>query len=205
MARVIPINAPDAVARAADVLHDRGLVVLPTDTVYGLAALIDESAIAHIFLAKQRAPERAVPVLLSDVDAVWRVASEFGPEARRLADAFWPGPLTLVVPKRTHLPRNLSLVPTIGVRVPAHAGTRAVIAAAGGALAVTSANRSDDPPACTIEAARDALGDAVALYLDGGRCLGGIPSTVVAIDDGHLKVIREGPIAERTLKAALRG
>ncbi len=204
MARMIPINAPDAVGRAGDVLRTGGLVVLPTDTVYGLASAIDEAAIAHVFLAKQRAPERAVPVLLSSVDAVELVAGSFGPEARRLAAAFWPGPLTIVVPKRYHLPRNLSMLPTVGLRVPDHTATRAVIAAAGGALAVTSANRSDEPAACTIQAAKDMLGDSVALYLDGGPCQGGIPSTVVAIDDGHLRIIREGPIAERVLKAALR-
>jgi L-threonylcarbamoyladenylate synthase len=90
------------------------------------------------------------------------------------------------------------------VRVPAHDGARAVIAAAGGALAVTSANRSDDPPALDVRAAVAQLGGAVALYLDGGASPGGVPSTVVTFEGDDLRVLRAGPIRERDLRAALR-
>jgi len=187
-----------------EVLRGGGLIVLPTDTVYGVGCMLDDAAIARLFAAKQRPPDRAVPVLLADADAVMRVASVFPEAAQRLAAAFWPGPLTLALPKRDDLPANLTDLPTVGVRVPAHDGARAVLAAAGGALAVTSANRSDAPPALDVRAAVAQLGSAVALYLDGGASPGGVPSTIVSFDGDDLRVLRAGPITERDLRAALR-
>lgn len=202
-ARVLPIESPAAIAEAAAALRAGALVVLPTDTVYGLAAAITGDAINRIFAAKQRPPERAVPVLLADVSAAHLVTGEFPDAARRLAAAFWPGPLTIAVPRRADLPPNLTQLPTVGVRVPDHAGARALIAAAGGALAVTSANRSDEPPACTLQEAIAALGNRVTLYLDGGPCPGGVPSTVITLDGGEPRVLRPGPISEAALRAAL--
>jgi L-threonylcarbamoyladenylate synthase len=184
-------------------LQEGGLVVLPTDTVYGVASRIEVTAIDRLFAAKKRPPDRAIPVLLSDIDAVDLVAREFPEPARRLAAIFWPGPLTLALPKRDGLPSNLSAIPTVGVRVPDLDQTRAIISAAGGALAVSSANRSDQPPACTIQAAIRYLSDTVALYLDGGTCVGGVPSTVVSFDGDNLRVVRAGPISEDALRAAL--
>lgn len=201
---ILAADDPRAPALAQAVLARGALIVLPTDTVYGIAAAIEAAAIARIFAAKQRPPERAVPVLLADAEHAPLVALDLPEPARRLAAAFWPGPLTIALPRRSDLPENLTALPTVGVRVPDHAAARAVIAAAGGALAVTSANRSDQPPACTIEQALAAFGDAVALYLDGGPCPGGVPSTVVAFAaDGSLEVLREGPIAAARLRAAL--
>lgn len=201
MSNVIPMDYPGAAKMAADVLRRGGLVVLPTDTVYGVAARLDAKAIARIFEAKQRPPEKAVPVLLSEMDRVLLVAADFPAQARQLAEAFWPGPLTLALPKRDDLPPNLTTLPTVGVRVPDHAAAQAVIAAAGGALAVTSANRADEPPACTIHDAIDSLADSVALYLDGGPCPGGVPSTVITFEAGLLRVLRAGPISETALLA----
>ncbi len=204
MARIVSIDYPEAETLACEVLQRGDLVVLPTDTVYGIGAQIDEAAIARVFNAKRRPQERAIPVLLADADAVPRVASTFPEAARRLAETFWPGPLTIVLPKRDDLPKNLSTLPTVGVRVPAHPRTCAIIAAAGGALAVTSANRSERPAACTIREAIAYFRDEVALYLDGGRCAGGVPSTVVALDaGGAITVLREGPLSAGDLRAAL--
>jgi L-threonylcarbamoyladenylate synthase len=197
------VNFPDAARIAAEALRAGALIVLPTDTVYGIASALEAAAISRIFDAKQRPPERAVPVLLADVDAVMLVAREFPDPARRLAEAFWPGPLTLVLPKRDDLPANLSYLPTVGVRVPDHAGTRSIIAAAGGALAVTSANRSDQPPACSTQEAVRYLADAVAIYLDGGPSPGGVASTVVAFEGDELRILREGPLGEVALRAVL--
>lgn len=203
MARIVAVDFAEAPQMAARALQQGGLVVLPTDTVYGVAAVIEQDAISRLFAAKKRPPDRAVPVLLSDLDAVTLVARDFPEPARRLAAAFWPGPLTLALPKRDGLPANLSTVETVGVRVPGLAKTRAIIAAAGGALAVSSANRSDQPPACTIQAAIRYLSDAVALYLDGGTCVGGVPSTVVTFEGDDLHVVRTGPISEAALRAVL--
>ncbi|MBI5960186.1 MAG: threonylcarbamoyl-AMP synthase [Chloroflexi bacterium] len=203
MSRILSAEFPEAAQMAADVLWRAELVVLPTDTVYGVGSIIDEAAIDRLFAAKKRSPERAIPVLLSGEHAVGQVASDFPEPARRLAAAFWPGPLTLALPKRDDLPKNLSGLTTVGVRVPGLDHTRAIIAAAGGALAVSSANRSDQPPACTIQAAIRYLSDTVALYLDGGTCVGGVPSTVVSFENGELVIVRPGPISEAALRAAL--
>ncbi|NWG76065.1 MAG: threonylcarbamoyl-AMP synthase [Rubrivivax sp.] len=197
------MNYSEVPQMAAEVLRAGELIVLPTDTVYGVASLLEEEAIGRIYAAKKRPPDRAIPVLLADQSEVLQVASEFPEAARRLAEAFWPGPLTMALPKRDDLPPNLSTLPTVGVRVPGYAPSRAIIAAAGGALAVTSANRSDQPPACTIQACIRYLSDSVALYLDGGTCPGGVASTVVAFDDGRLRIVRKGPISEAALREAL--
>jgi len=203
MPRIMLADHPDAVKFAAMALALDDLVVLPTDTVYGVAADINEVAIARLIAAKRRAPERAIPVLLADLDAVSLVAAEFPETARRLAEHFWPGPLTMALPKRPDLPANLSVVPTVGVRVPGLDTARAIIASAGGALAVSSANRSDQPPACTVQSAVRYLSDSVALYLDGGTCIGGVPSTVITFEEGDLRVVRGGPITEAMLREAL--
>lgn len=200
----LPVDHPDAPHRAAEILAGGGLVVLPTDTVYGVAAdLWNEAAVAALYAAKGRPPDKAIPVLLAGVEHVSQVAADFPDDARLLADAFWPGPLTVAVPKRPDLPAIVSAYPTVGVRVPGHDGTRAVIRAAGGALAVTSANRSSAPDSLTAEEAAEALGEAVALVLDGGRCPGGRPSTVVDLTGGALRVVREGPLSEADLRRAL--
>jgi L-threonylcarbamoyladenylate synthase len=203
VAHIIPITYPGAAQMAAEVLERGDLIVLPTDTVYGVGSRLDAAAIDRIFAAKQRPPDRAVPVLLADVDTVCLVARVFPDAARRLAEAFWPGPLTLALPKRDDLPPNLSHLPTVGVRVPDHDGARGIIAAAGGALAVTSANRFDQPPALTIQDAIRVLSDVVTLYLDGGPSPGGTPSTVVTFEGEDMQVVRAGPISEEELHAVL--
>jgi tRNA threonylcarbamoyl adenosine modification protein (Sua5/YciO/YrdC/YwlC family) len=180
------------------------LVVLPTDTVYGVAAdLWNEEAVEALYAAKGRVREKAIPILLAGVEDALQVAVNFPDAARRLADAFWPGPLTLAVPKRPDVLHVVSAYPTIGLRVPDHDGARAVIRAAGGALAVTSANRSDAPNSLTAQEAADALGEAVSLVLDGGRCPGGQPSTVVDLSGDALRVVRQGPLSEADLRKAL--
>ncbi len=203
MPRILLADHPEAARFAAMALAIDDLIVLPTDTVYGVAAAITDVAIARMFAAKRRPAERAIPVLLADLDAVSFVAADFPDVARRLAERFWPGPLTMALPKRPDLPHNLSTLSTVGVRVPGLAVARAILAAAGGALAVSSANRSDQPPACTIQSAVRYLSDAVALYLDGGTCVGGVPSTVITFEDGDLHVVRQGPISEEMLRAVL--
>ncbi len=192
---ILSITHPDATARAARALQAGQLVVLPTDTVYGIAAHpARPEAIIALYAAKKRPPLKALPVLLDSIKAVEQIAQPLTPTAYRLATAFWPGPLTLVVPKRDDLSPLITTLTTVGVRVPNHNATRAIIEAAGGALAVTSANLSDAPDAVTVDAAAAQLGDAVALYLDGGACPGGQPSTVVQIKRNMLKILRQGPI-----------
>ncbi len=200
---VYPIASSEARRRAGKILRAGKLVVLPTDTVYGVAAHPRcPEAIVALYAAKNRPQQKAIPILLSDARRAEAVAQPLLPAARKLAAALWPGPLTLVVPKRDDLSPLVSTLTTVGLRVPDHDAARAVIAEAGGALAVTSANLSGKENAVTVEAAIAQLGDAVALYLDGGTCAGGVPSTVVRVDSsGAVEILREGPISEDTLRA----
>ena len=202
----MPIDDPQAVPRAAAVIEAGGLVILPTDTVYGVAAdLWQPDAVQALYDAKRRPPDRAIPILLADPEHIETVAQSVPDAARRLADAFWPGPLTIVVPKRPNVPQIVSSLPTIGVRIPPHAGTRGVIRARGGAPAVARANPSAEPPALTAQEAAAALGDDIALVLDGGPCPGGTPSTVVDVSGGDLRILRAGPLGEAALRRALEG
>ena len=204
MSNVIPLDYPDAVAMATAALEADELVVVPTDTVYGVVSAIRSTAIARIYAVKSRPVDRPIPVLLAYPEAAEQVVSDFPAWARQLAEAFWPGPLTLVLPRHADLPENLSPWPTVGVRMPDHNEVREVIAAAGGAIASTSANLSSQPPACTVHTAIDYLADAIALYLDGGPCPGSVPSTVVAMEQDELQVLRKGPIGASVLREVLQ-
>jgi L-threonylcarbamoyladenylate synthase len=201
----LSIDDPLAPAHTAEVIRTGGLVILPTDTVYGVAAdLWQPQAVAALYAAKRRPPERAIPVLLADIDDITQVASEVPEMALRLAEVFWPGPLTIAVPKLASVPEIVSALPTVGVRIPNHEGTRAVIRACGGALAVTSANLSGMANPLTAQEAFAALGDTIQLVLDGGPCPGGIPSTVVDASGEKLRIVRFGPLDEATLQKALQ-
>lgn len=203
--RLISASEPQAIDHAAALLRDAGLVAFPTDTVYGLAAAIDEPrAIRRLFETKGRPEEKAVPVLLADLSALNQVASDVSPEMARLAEVFWPGPLTLVVPKLDWLPAELSALATIGVRVPDHPLALALLRATG-PLAVTSANRSAGPDCLTAQAVMEQLEGKIELVVDGGRVPGGKPSTVVSLEAGELIVLRQGPVSQAALQAALSG
>ncbi len=204
--QIISITVPDAIPRAAATLARGELVVVPTDTVYGVVCSpFDAATIERIFAAKQRPPDKAIPVLLADVEDVLRLASHISPSAQKLAACFWPGPLTMVLPKRDGLPPNLSVYPTIGLRVPDHDGCRAFIRTAGGAIAATSANRSGAANPTTVEEAAAQLGETVAMYLNGGKTAGDTPSTVVSLEGDMLTVLRQGPVTQAMLDRVLAG
>lgn len=200
----LTIGHPNAPARAAEVIRAGGLVILPTDTVYGVACdLWQADAVAALYAAKHRPPEKAIPILVSDFEVIELVACEVPVMARRLADAFWPGPLTIAIPKRAEVPEIVSAYPTVGLRIPDHAAARTMIRACGGALAVTSANRSGGDNSLSAEEAAAALPD-VDLVLDGGTCPGGQPSTVVDLSEGSIRILRVGPITEDSIRAVLQ-
>ena len=191
---------PTAIPAAADLLR-RGLpVVLPTDTVYGVGVLpYDAAAVDRLYAVKGRPAEKGIPILLGDVADVAHVAGIIPPAAAALMAHFWPGPLTLIVPRRPELPANLSPDDTIAVRVPDHALARALIRAAGGAVAATSANVSGQPPARAADEALLALGGRVAAVLDDGPSPGGVASTVVDCTVDPPVVRRVGPLAAADL------
>lgn len=203
----IAATGDDAIALAAEALRAGKVIALPTDTVYGLAASLDyPEAIAAIYRIKGRPESKPLPVLLADPAALDRVAVLDGADARLLALAsrFWPGPLTVALPAAPHLPAGtLAEDGTTGVRVPDHPVTRAILAAAGGAAAVTSANRSGHPPARSgaVVIAEIGAHPDLALVLDAGETPGGTPSTVVTVTDGDLRIVREGALSAEELRA----
>lgn len=189
--------------RAVAILREGGLVAFPTETVYGLGAdASDPEAVARIFAAKGRPPGRAISLLLGRVrnPAAW---AHWTDGAERLATAFWPGPLTLVLPRTSRVPDIVTGgLDTVGLRVPDHPVALDLLDAFGGALATPSANRSGSLSPTTAQHVRDDLGDAVPLVLDGGRCTLGVESTVLSLV-GEPRVFRAGALGVEALEAVL--
>lgn len=201
--QTISAGDPQALDLALQALQAGELVAFPTDTVYGLAAALDHpDAIEALYAAKGRDSAKAIAVLLGDPAQLPQVAAEMGPIAGRLAARFWPGALTLVVPRHPDLPANLSPLPTIGVRMPDHPLALSLLRRAG-PLAVTSANRSGEADARTAGQVFDQLAGRLALILDGGETPGGRPSTVVDCTGSGLVLLRPGPISYEALQSAL--
>jgi L-threonylcarbamoyladenylate synthase len=198
---VTPDNREEAIAEAARVLRRGGIVAFPTDTVYGLGALaFRERAVSRLYEAKGRPQRLAIPVLISRISDLKRVARQIPPAAWRLAGAFWPGGLSLVLLKRAIIPNIVTANgPSVAVRIPNHSLAIRIIEAAGAPLAVTSANVSGQPSAITADEVMAALGDKVDLLLDGGACPGGVASTVVDMTQFPPRILRQGPIEERDL------
>lgn len=190
----------DGVAEAAALIRSGALVAFPTDTVYGVGAdPFSPSAIARLYQAKNRDSDKGIPVLLADISYLYLVVDEVPQAARALMAAFWPGPLTLILPKKAGLPENLSREDTIAVRIPDNPIARRFIDKAGGAIAATSANRSGDTPACTAREALAALGEYIAAVLDGGPVEYSQASTILDCTIMPPKIIRPGPISAEAL------
>src|ERR671938_1254507 len=166
---IIPIDDPAAPAAAARAIAAGGVIAFPTDTVYGVGVdLWQPTAVARLYALKGRPQEKALPVLLADAAEWTRVACDAPEAALRLMRAFWPGALTIVLPRRPDVPDALApLAATSALRVPAHEPLRRVLARTG-PLATSSANRSGEPPASDAATVRAALGAGLALLLDGG-------------------------------------
>ncbi|MEO8470170.1 MAG: L-threonylcarbamoyladenylate synthase [Chloroflexota bacterium] len=202
--RVLPDDAFGR-SEAIAVLTAGGIVAIPTDTVYGIAvSLATPDGIERLFHVKQRPPEKGIALLLGTADQAETVGIA-GPDSRRLADAFWPGPLTLVLPRTPNadLPAVLTDgVPTVGVRLPNHPCPRA-LALALGPLPTTSANLSGAPDSIDVDMVIEQLGNRIDLVLDGGRTAGAVPSTVVDCTGASPRVLREGVLGTDRILAAL--
>ncbi len=185
-------------------LKEGGLVAFPTDTVYGLGAMIRNSrSIEALYHTKERDKGKAIPVLLGDHSELESVAVKISATARRLAERFWPGPLTLVILRHPVLPEILSADPTIGVRMPDHPVALGLLRRTG-PLAVTSANLSGHSSASTAQEVKQQLNGRIQLIIDGGRTPGGSPSTVVDCTGPKLTILRHGPLSLQELETALR-
>jgi L-threonylcarbamoyladenylate synthase len=182
-------------------------VVFPTDTVYGVGAIpYEETAIERLYAAKGRPAAKGIPILLADMADLARVAHSVAPLALTLIERFWPGPLTLIVPRRAELPDVISPNDTIAVRIPAHELARELIRQAGGAVATTSANLSGQEAARSGVAAFAALRGRVAAVLDDGPSPGDRASTIIDCTGTRPVLVREGPlsIADLGLDEAIR-
>jgi len=202
-----PVDAAtqERVRAAAEVLRRGGMIAYPTETFYGLGALArDPAAVERLARAKGRPDDKPLPLLAADRAQVEEVAVLAG-AAARLADAFWPGPLTLVLPARPGLPAAVTAgTGTVGIRVPGSEVARALALAAGGALVSTSANAAGEPPPARAGDLSPALAARLDGVLDGGPTPGGLPSTVVALEGEGIRLVREGAVPFGAVRAALR-
>jgi L-threonylcarbamoyladenylate synthase len=208
MGRKLVVVEPDAdgLAMAADALRSGRLVAFPTDTFFALGAnALDAAAVSQLFTVKGRAEANPVPVLLAAASDVGIVASEFPDGAKRLADRFWPGALTIVLPARANVPGPVTAgTGTVGVRVPGHETARKLIGLAGVPVTGTSANRSGQPPCKTAAQVLEQLKDVVQYVLNAPCGEHSAPSTVVSVSGGAIKIIREGSIGRREIEEALK-
>jgi L-threonylcarbamoyladenylate synthase len=205
-----PDGAPgalsDVVDGAARALAAGELIILPTETVYGLAAdAANADAVAKLFEAKGRPRFNPLIAHVEDLPAARRIA-DFDGRAQRLAEAFWPGPLTIVAPLADpaavcDLAR--AGLGTVAVRAPAHPIARALLARFGRPLVAPSANRSGRPSPTTLAAALEETGSAAAIALDGGACAIGLESTVVALLDGPPRLLRPGAVTRAEIEAVI--
>ena len=189
-----------SIARAATLLRAGELVAIPTDTVYGVAAVATEpTAVARLYAAKGRPLDKAIPILIADANDLNTIVTDINRLVRRLIAHFWPGGLTLILPKSSNVSSRVSQTSDVAVRLPDHKLTREIIAAVGEPLAVTSANRSGGPSSRTAEEVIAQLGDRVAAVVDGGPCPGVVASTVLDCTTSPPRIVRVGAIPAETL------
>jgi L-threonylcarbamoyladenylate synthase len=194
-----------SISRAVELLRAGELVAFPTDTVYGVGAIaIQSDAVARLYVAKGRSREKAIPILVANVADLGTVAYETSSVAQILIDHFWPGALTLILPKRDTVPHEVSPSAGVAVRLPDLNLPREIIAAAACPLAVTSANRSGQPSSHTAIEVMSQLGGRIAAVLDGGSCPGGVPSTVLDCTSDPPRVLRVGAISIESLQKVTR-
>ena len=206
LTRLLQANSAADLAEAARLLREGGLVAFPTDTVYGLGTTAwDAAAVAGIFAAKERPPEKAIPILIADLGGVGELVAGVPEALAVLAARYWPGPLTLVVAASHTIPEIVTAgTGTVALRAPNHLAALALLRLTG-PLAVSSANRSgwDNPlTAADVLSQLDGRIDAV---LDGGRCPGGLPSTVFDLTQTPPRLLRRGPVAENEIETVLGG
>ncbi len=202
---IVAFDSPIVWPAAQPILARGGCVVLPTDTVYGIAAAADDPrGVAALQVAKGRSDDFPPPVLISQEAQAWALADQVPPAARLLAEAFWPGPLTLILATRRtdiSLAGNLG---SVGVRLPDHSALRSFLEFSG-PLVTSSANRHGRPPATTVDQAVEQLGTAVDLYCDGGPTPGPGAATVVDCRHHRLVILREGLLSAEQIMTATGG
>lgn len=200
---MLPMSHPETMEIAMEELKKGSVIAVPTDTVYGIACLLEnESAIHEIFRIKERDTTKAIPLLIGEYEQIICTTDGISESAQKLAKRFWPGPLTLVIPKRLELPEVLTPYPTVGVRMPAHTWLCQLIRNVG-VLAATSANISGGENPRTAQDVLRQLDGRIPLIIDGGACEGGIPSTVVDCSQEEIAILRAGGVSAEMIRQAL--
>jgi tRNA threonylcarbamoyl adenosine modification protein (Sua5/YciO/YrdC/YwlC family) len=191
-----PEQRAAGITAAAEAVRRGELIVLPTDTVYGIGAdAFTPEAVSGLLAAKGRGRDMPPPVLVGTVRAAAALVEEMGPFGQDLIDEFWPGGLTLICRASRTLRWDLGETRgTVAVRMPLHAVALDLLKQTG-PMAVSSANRTGSPPATTADEAAEQLGDSVAVYLDGGPCPGGVPSTIVDLTGSVPRLLRDGAVS----------
>jgi len=192
-------------SNAAGLIRAGELVAFPTETVYGLGAnALDPAAVEKIYAAKRRPATSPLIVHVSSIEMARSLVREWPERAEQLARIFWPGPLTLVLPKQPHVPDRVTAgLDTVGVRMPANPIAQELIREAGVPIAAPSANRFTELSPTTAQHVRDALGDRVAMVLDGGRTTVGIESTVLSLAGQDAVLLRPGMVTQREIEAVI--
>ncbi|MCD6577755.1 MAG: threonylcarbamoyl-AMP synthase [Anaerolineaceae bacterium] len=194
--RVIEQSNPQSFNIAEEVLRAGGVIAIPTDTVYGIACLVNKrDSILSLYAIKEREHIKAIPILIGKLEQTVNISTNFSSAATILSQHFWPGALTLVINKHPDLLSEISIYPTVGIRMPDHDWLRSLMQSCG-PLAVTSANISGQPNLSTAQDVLEALNGRIDLLIDGGTCTGGIPSTVIDCTLSPVKVLRVGSIPE---------
>jgi len=197
-----PFTLDDGIAA----LHASELVVYPTETFYGLGAdPYSKEGLRRLFEVKGRDKDRPVGLIAADATMAFSIFHEIHPLARRLADAFWPGPLTIVMQPRDDFAPELCSPEGVSVRVSPNPVARTLAAGLGHPITATSANLSGQTPATTLDEARAAFGDKVKVYLEGGKLMAMRPSTVVVLSEDDWQILRPGVISETEIAAVLAG
>ena len=193
------------IAEATDILRRGGLVAFPTETVYGLGVdATNPDAVAKVFVAKGRPGTNPLIVHVADAAAARQFSADWPPAASHLAERFWPGPLTLVLPKSPRIVHAVSAgLGTVGLRVPNHLLALQLLREFDGPVAAPSANRSNRVSPTTAQHVRDELGDAADLVLDGGPCSVGIESTVVDLTKSRPAILRPGSVSRDQIEAVI--
>lgn len=199
--KILQDKDPECIAYAQKVIQEGGIVAFPTDTVYGIgASAFDNQAIQKLYDVKKRAERKAIPILIAESSDLNSLISHLPPQAKRLMDHYWPGPLTLVLPAKTSLPPALSPEPTVGIRIPDSRFARELLRATG-PLAASSANLSGKSSAQTAKAVIKQFADQIELIIDGGETSGERASTVVNCTSTSMQILRPGPISADEIRA----
>lgn len=199
-----PDNRSQALQIAANAVKAGRLVVLPTDTVYGIGCdAFDNRAVENLLRAKNRGPDMPVPVLVGSWTTVQGLVQHFTYAMRQMVEAFWPGGVSLVVQQAPSLPWNLGDTRgTVMLRMPMHPVAIELLQETG-PMAVSSANISGQPPALNVHMAEDQLGSDVSVYMDGGEATIGEPSTIVDMSSGRPRILREGAVSAEKIADVL--